>query len=473
VYEAEGVVLLTDPRTGGATATELSLLWNPNRYLRNQEAVMQSPAVMDRAAEILGDPYTADDVAESISVRAESDVDALTVSATSEDSIEPVDMVNATVQAYSEIISEQVLANAENTTAGLETSKTLLTIQLEELDQQVAENPDDSALLGEQKSAKDALIDVDSRIRSITTNALLYGTGIQLYIDPQPPAIQIAPTPARNAAIAFVLAALASGVYAWWRAERDQRADNKDIPAAILGAPLLAVVPEFESVQAWAPAPTVTHPDTAAAEAYNFALSSLSFVLDQTGGRSVLITSPSAADGKTSAALNLAVAAMKDGRSPLLIDGDERAGGLTRLAGIETNGHQSGPVGHGVSWAITPSDHLDFIAAGRNLEGDTAGYFRSVEFRKGLHSVMEGRDLVLIDSPPVMSASETADLAAEVDAVVLVVRENESLHEIADARDRLLLSGTPIVGYIFNRATHKTDNYSYSSRRNYGSTDPT
>jgi hypothetical protein len=176
-------------------------LWNPNRYLRNQEAVMQSPAVMDRAAQLLGEPYTADDVAESISVRAESDLDALTVSATSEDPIEPVDMVNATVQAYGEIISEQVLENAENTTAGLETSKALLTIQLEELDQQVAENPDDSALQGEQKSAKDALIDVDSRIRSITTNALLYGTGVQLYIDPQPPALQIAPRPARNAAI--------------------------------------------------------------------------------------------------------------------------------------------------------------------------------------------------------------------------------------------------------------------------------
>ena len=60
-----------------------------------------------------------------------------------------------------------------------------------------------------------------------------------------------------------------------------------------------------------------------------------------------------------------------------------------------------------------------------------------------------------------MSASETADLAAEVDGVVLVITENESMRDISDARDRIALTGTPILGYIFNRATHRADGYVY------------
>ena len=76
---------------------------------------------------------------------------------------------------------------------------------------------------------------------------------------------------------------------------------------------------------------------------------------------------------------------------------------------------------------------------------------------------MAGRDLVIIDSPPVMSASETADLAREVDGVVMVIREDAKLSDIADARERLSLTGTPILGYIYNRSSQRVDNYTYRS----------
>jgi polysaccharide biosynthesis transport protein len=286
VYEAEGLVLLTDPRTNGTTATELSIFWNPTRYLENQVAVMTSPNVTNRAAEILGDPYTGEDVADAITVRSENNIDALTVTALSNDPDAPIPITNAVVTAYGQVVSEEVLTNAEDTVAGLQESRAALATRLEVLDDQVAENPDSSVLQAELQSTRAALVDVDERINSITTNALLYGSGIQLYVAPQPPAIQVAPRPARNAAIAFVLASLAAGAFAWWRAEQDQRADNKDVPARILDAPMLASVPGLTaSPRHGHPAPTITHPDSAAAEAYHFALSSLSFVLDQKGHR--------------------------------------------------------------------------------------------------------------------------------------------------------------------------------------------
>jgi Mrp family chromosome partitioning ATPase/capsular polysaccharide biosynthesis protein len=459
VYEAEGLVLLTDPRTNGTTATELSIFWNPTRYLENQVAVMTSPNVTNRAAEILGDPYTGEDVADAITVRSENNIDALTVTALSNDPDAPIPITNAVVTAYGQVVSEEVLTNAEDTVAGLQESRAALATRLEVLDDQVAVNPDSSVLQAELQSTRAALVDVDERINSITTNALLYGSGIQLYVAPQPPAFQVAPRPARNAAIAFVLASLAAGAFAWWRAEQDQRADNKDVPARILDAPMLASVPDFGMSKAWAPAPTITNPDSAAAEAYHFALSSLSFVLDQKGHRTVVITSAGPGDGKTVTALNLAIAAMKDGRRPLLIDGDERMQGLTRLAGITDHPSPNGRIGHGYEWPITTDATIDFIASGRGLGGDVSGYFRSGEFREAFRTVTDGRELVLIDAPPVMSASETADLASQADGVVLVVDRGTPLRHLEDARDRIALSGTPIIGYIFNRADIGGSNY--------------
>ena len=99
MYEAEGLVLLTDPRTNGTTATELSIFWNPTRYLENQVAVMTSPNVTARAAEILGEPYTSDDVADAVAVRSENNIDALSVTATSNDASQPIPITNAVVQA--------------------------------------------------------------------------------------------------------------------------------------------------------------------------------------------------------------------------------------------------------------------------------------------------------------------------------------------------------------------------------------
>ena len=66
---------------------------------------------------------------------------------------------------------------------------------------------------------------------------------------------------------------------------------------------------------------------------------------------------------------------------------------------------------------------------------------------------------MIIDAPPVMSASETAEIAGEVDAVVMVVDRGTPIRELQDAKDRIEISGTPIVGYIFNRAEHKSDGY--------------
>ena len=60
-----------------------------------------------------------------------------------------------------------------------------------------------------------------------------------------------------------------------------------------------------------------------------------------------------------------------------------------------------------------------------------------------------------------MSAPEAADIAAAVDGIVFVVAEGTRLADLEDARVRLAMSETPIIGYIFNGATSKSDGHRY------------
>ncbi len=463
-YQSNGLVLLNDPRTSGEQNVEFSLFFDPTRYIRNQVTVIQSPAVLERAYEIMLEfGYESDEIVVNVSARVVEDRDAMGVTSTGGDAQQTTDMVNSTVQAYSEVISGQVQVAADREIEKLNTAKDGVAAEIAALETQLEDDPGSTVIAAELSSSTEQLIEIDTRIKTLETAALLYGSGIQLFIGPQGPGQKTAPKPARNAAIALVLGAIAAGAFAWWRAEQDQRADSKEAAASVLDAPLLATVPDYSSVKAWAPAPTISHPESPASEAYHFALSSVSFVLADLDGNSILITSVNPNEGKTVTALNLAVAAMRGGRKPLLIDGDERMRGLTKLAGVDPNGGTEAPIGQEVNWAVTADESIGFVAAGRDLGNDISGYFRSVPFRRGLQKAIADHDLVIIDGPPVMAASETAELAAEVDGVVLVVEMGTALRQLADARDRIEMSGTPIIGYIFNKAEASAAGYySYS-----------
>jgi len=279
----------------------------------------------------------------------------------------------------------------------------------------------------------------------------------------------------RNAAAAAVLGLLAVGAFAWWRSERLPLANERHDPAPILGAPLLAEVPEFASAGAVSPAPTVFEPNTGASEAYQFLVSSLDFALEQIEGSTVLITSPGQGDGKTATALNMSVAAVGDGTQILLVDADERARGLTVMGGREeamglTDVAQRDDlelVDCIQRWKVSDDQELSVLPAGSKV-ASTASFFRSPEFRKLMTTLRYAAPIVVFDSPPVLVASEASDIAAQVDGIVLVVTRGTPLRLLEETRNRLEMTGKPLLGYVFNRAVPSRGRYGYGYGYGYG-----
>ena len=387
LYEAQGQVLLDDPRSSGGVADEIGLVLDPSRYVRNQAEVMESPQVATRASELLGGTPDTKEVQESTTATPATNLDSMTIRGTQPTAAGAVTLVNALVQAYEEIVEEGITSRVDDSIATLEQSKLELSFKVVEIDAELADDPGNLSLEAQRTAAITQLVALDTRIEQLATNAALYGSGVQIYVNPETPESPVQPLPLRNAAIAGILGLIGAGAWAWWRAESDQRAEDRNAPARILQAPLLAVVPEFSEVDAKGPAPTVNSPDSGAAEAYHFAVSSLGFALEQIDGRSVLITSTAPNDGKSVTTLNIAVAATKDGRRPLIIDADERVRGLTRMAGFNAEpgltdiGSGTNPADSIHEWSMVDDTRLRFVPAGKDLGGNAAGYFRSLAFR--------------------------------------------------------------------------------------------
>ena len=468
VYQAEGNVLLTSPTGTASVADPFTAYIDRGRYVRNEAEVFKSQAVAIRASQLLGGDPSADEIKEVASAHGQFEFDVLTIGATQPTAQGAVDVVNALVAAYGQIVTEQIQTIADEAIATLDVSKDELEIRLADTDAALAADPENEALLSQRKAQVDQLQSLDEQIEAIVVNAALYGAGIRLYDAPRA-GFLIGPKPLRNAAIAVVLAMIAAGAWAWWREESADDVRDRNAPARALNAPLLGTVPIFKEVGAEGPMPTISEPQSAAAESYHFVVSSLKLALDRIDGTAVVITSVGPEDGKTVTALNIAIAASGTDHSPLLIDTDQRTRALSGLVGLENSrGLTNLTGGNGdisevvQSLIVDQTIGLNFVPAGTAQEGEAVRFFRSPAFTRAMPKIIDGSSLVIIDAPPILAAAESMDIVRQADGVLVVVRPGTSMRQLADVAERISMTDRPILGYVYNGADRESAYPTYS-----------
>lgn len=469
-YSATAEMILADPRSTSVFNTQ-NYWYDPDRHVRTQAQLVESTPVLLRVAEMTGGALDVEELRNRVRVRAIRDLDLITIDAKDPTAEGARQLADAVAAAYQAQVRAEVERNAAASIAEITESKTAIDAQITALESAIAANPNNISLQSERDAAVAQSVSLDSRIRQISVDAALYGSGVLLVEPARLPTHPSQPVPVRNAALGAILGILIGGGYAWWLGERRRVASSRHDPASILGAPLLGVIPHLESVGATTKVPTISEPTSVAAEAYHFVASSLEHSIDAEGASVILVTSPTPSDGKTVTAFNVAVAIARGGRSVLLVDADERARGLTRWNrlddargltdlgnGITVDQVRKGMRGDGLA--------LSLIPAGTRIE-QGAGFFRSVEFRRTMTALRDAADVVVIDSPPILAVADALAVAGRADGVVLVITQGAPFQAIEDTRDRLAVVGTPLLGYVFNRARTrgKSAGYGYGYGR--------
>jgi Mrp family chromosome partitioning ATPase len=192
------------------------------------------------------------------------------------------------------------------------------------------------------------------------------------------------------------------------------------------------------------------------------------------GGNSIAVTSVGQGASRTSTVLQIATAAWRENRTILLIDADVRHRRLSERLGAaqdgsEGNGHQPAlPEGTGHQRALpvgelaganayldrlvsTDSGMVLPIVANPTDPGHLAGSSPAVEVGDTVRSIGEMFDLVLIDTPALLSSWDSLGIAGLADGVILVVAHRVALSRLRDVRDRLAFVKTPLIGYIYVR----------------------
>jgi capsular exopolysaccharide synthesis family protein len=211
-------------------------------------------------------------------------------------------------------------------------------------------------------------------------------------------------------------------------------------------------------------------PHSPAAEAFRLLRANIRSLSKEKPLHTLLVTSPGMNEGKSVTVANLAVAMAQAELNAVAVEADLHRPRLYRLFGIQPHRekwstvHLSGnPVGQ------LHLAHLGQLSihTSPDLLSAAAGVLGTNRMQKLLVELAQGVDVVLLDTPSVLSVADTIELAQIVDGVLLVVRSGNTRRQAAQrALESLRQAGANTLGVVLTAAPETSDSEYYASEAN-------
>ena len=289
-------------------------------------------------------------------------------------------------------------------------------------------------------------------------------------LDPASPAFRVGTTLRQKIVLGILVGLLLGLGGAFFLEYLDQTIKNAGDVERVTGVPVLGLIPHDPALSRSgngrrAPGAVVTQlgTDGPAAEAFRALRTNVTFVGAEKPLQFVAITSPGPGEGKSTTAVNLAVALAQGGQRTLLIDGDLRRPFIHRAFGmVQEPGLTDVLVGHATAReAVRPEvvPGMDVLPGGSTppnpseLLGSAAMSTLITDLRRDYH-------YIIIDTPPTLPVTDASVVASNADAAILVFRSGDT-EEIAAQRalEQLNRVHVRIAGAVLNGVSARQDRY--------------
>ncbi len=206
------------------------------------------------------------------------------------------------------------------------------------------------------------------------------------------------------------------------------------------------------------------HPDDPALEGLRRLRTALKFAMPKAANNRVMISSATPGAGKTFVSANLAAVLASTGRRVLLIDADLRRSSVAAMFGLKRRGGLSELIHGSIEFQNAVHTgvlgHLDVMTTG-SLPTDPSALLTSDAFAEVLEKASERYDVVIVDTPPMLLASETAEMAPCMGTLLMVARAGDNeLGDLSESANQLRHAGAQFQGVVLNAMD--------TSRRYYG-----
>ena len=187
--------------------------------------------------------------------------------------------------------------------------------------------------------------------------------------------------------------------------------------------------------------------------------------------KTLLVTSATPGEGKTTIAANLAITLAFSGAKTLLVDADLRLGRIAKAFNISSEVGLSDVLRQRTHWreVIVPTStpNLSILPRGKTLP-HPAEHFLGKVTDQFLQEVYAEFDYIIFDSPPVMAADDVLSLAPKIDGTIFVVRfSTSSARRSRTAINLLMQRQANLLGIVCNDVRLAESEYGYGNYYQY------
>ncbi len=465
IYQASTTILINQ---GSASQfIDYNAVLTSERMAQTYTQLLSTRSLIEEVCRRLDLMSLLDVLAKGLKVQLIKDTQLIEISLEDTDPARAVLILNTLVEAFIEkvqtIQAERFTNSKENLSRQLEE----IEAHIQEVSQELQAQDNDAenllqraqleTTLAQYRQVYASLLSSYEQVRTAEAQSTAYIIQVDPPIIPQRP---YRPRPWINAGLGVFLGTLIGVCIALVKNALDVRIGGVEDVSRHLGLPVLGLIPHDRGRSEPV---TLAKPFSPTAEAYRWLSTNLHLSGASRSRQTILVTSPSPSDGKSTVLANLGIAFAQRGFEVAMLDFDLRYPGIHELLGISNQ--------QGVSTLLmdpamqvgevmqkTQITNLSVISAGEifpaNLELSIA---RLVEV---LEQAGKDVDVLLVDAPPVMLVIDTILLAPHVDGILLVVNPACTNATIAKhAVERLSLARSNILGVVLNGVNSRDPRY--------------
>jgi polysaccharide biosynthesis transport protein len=221
---------------------------------------------------------------------------------------------------------------------------------------------------------------------------------------------------------------------------------------AATGVPVIGAILPFKAAKQ--PIPVAAEPRAAAGEAFRKLRTNFAFLGVDRASLCCVVTSPAAADGKSTVAANLAIAIAQAGQRVVLVDADLRKPSLHQIFGLHQRvGITTVLLDHAdVHNALQhPGPDLPAVLTSGQLPPNPSELLGSRRMQQLIEELRGAFDIVLVDCAPLLPVTDPMVVSRFADGILLIARAAVTTRDQAQAaRNACVKAGATVFGTVLN-----------------------
>lgn len=474
IYSASARYLI-DEAPGSSSSNEYSQLLTEQKLAQTYVEIATARPVIEETIIRLGLPYSVDNLRDMVSVRAPADTQILIVTVEDPDPQRAANIANTVGEVFIDLNQARESLRYAEPINTWQARMDSIAADITEIEGAIndlgeAESAEQLAILARLKTdlneAQIRYTDAFNSLNELQQDQAKESSNIVPIESAKPSTIPISPRTMTNTILAIFAGIFAAVGFVFLIEYLDDTVKNQEQVLSDTGLSSLGAIAQIKANDPGDSIVAYTRPRDPLSEAYRVLRTNLGFSSIDGELRSIVVTSGSPGEGKSTTVANLAVVMAQAGKRVIIVDSDLRRPVQHKIMAVGNN--------RGLTTALLDNEtpvtfHLQNtkirglrVLSSGPIPPNPAEILSSQRMGQLIEELKEEADILIFDTPPVLTVTDAAVLAPKTNGTLLVVHVGKTRRDtLSQAVERIRKTNSQPLGVVLNRIKPSHGSYYY------------